>query len=145
MLLLSDKPISCCAAGTNGRLDLRRRAFLTQCIGERCVDQMSRLHGTAYWRHCGSIATKLSRLDACEDRKVVRWCRTQASSHNSHKASLMARSVRRVWALRHQTGAQYSSAEWTKDKVTFRNVVAPAPHPESARFCEVTRGQRCRC
>jgi len=22
-------------------------------------------------------------LDACEDWKVVRWCRTQASSHNS--------------------------------------------------------------
>jgi len=22
-------------------------------------------------------------LDACEDSKVVRWCRTQASSHNS--------------------------------------------------------------
>jgi len=26
---------------------------------------------------------KLSRLDACEDWKIVRWCRTQASSHNS--------------------------------------------------------------
>jgi len=29
-----------------------------------------------------SIATKLSRLDACEDWKAVRWCRMQASSHN---------------------------------------------------------------
>jgi len=26
---------------------------------------------------------KLSRLDACEGWKVVRWCGTQASSHNS--------------------------------------------------------------
>jgi len=26
---------------------------------------------------------KLSRLDACEEWKVVRWCRTQASSRNS--------------------------------------------------------------
>jgi len=26
---------------------------------------------------------KLSRFDACKDWKVVRWCRTQASSHNS--------------------------------------------------------------
>jgi len=26
---------------------------------------------------------KFSRLDACEEWKVVRWCRTQASSHNS--------------------------------------------------------------
>ena len=34
-------------------------------------------------RECSSFATKLSRLDACEDRKVVRWCRTQASIHNS--------------------------------------------------------------
>ena len=31
---------------------------------------------------CGSIGVKLSRLDACKDWKVVRWCRTQASSHN---------------------------------------------------------------
>jgi len=30
----------------------------------------------------GSIATKLSRLNACEDKKVTRWCRTQVSSHN---------------------------------------------------------------
>ena len=45
--------------------------------------QVSRLHGTACQRQCGSIATKLSRLDAGEDGKVVRWCRTQASSHNS--------------------------------------------------------------
>jgi len=26
---------------------------------------------------------KLSRLDACEDWKVVRWCEMQASSHDS--------------------------------------------------------------
>ena len=34
-------------------------------------------------RCLGSTATKLSRLDASEDGKVVRWCRMQASSHNS--------------------------------------------------------------
>ena len=44
---------------------------------------MSMLHGTACQRQCGSIATKPSRLDTCEGWKVVRWCRTQASSHNS--------------------------------------------------------------
>jgi len=44
---------------------------------------MSRLRGTACYRQCGSIATKLNRLDACKDWKVVRRCRTQASSHNS--------------------------------------------------------------
>ena len=30
------------------------------------------------------IATKLSRLDDREDRKNLRWCGTQASSHRSH-------------------------------------------------------------
>ena len=34
-------------------------------------------------RQCGSNATKLNKLDACEGWKVVRWCRTQAFSHNS--------------------------------------------------------------
>jgi len=47
------------------------------------VEQISRLHGTACQRQCGSIATKLSRLDDCEDWKAVRWFRAQASSHNS--------------------------------------------------------------
>jgi len=31
------------------------------------------------WLHCDES----SRLDANEDWKVVRWCRTQASRHNS--------------------------------------------------------------
>ena len=30
------------------------------------------------WLHCD----KAQRLDACENWKVVRWCRTQASGHN---------------------------------------------------------------
>ena len=55
----------------------------TRWTGKRWVEQMSRRHGTMRWRQCGSIAMKLSRLDACEGWKVVRWCRTQASSHNS--------------------------------------------------------------
>ena len=29
------------------------------------------------------LATKTSRLDACEDRKIVRWCRTQTSIQSS--------------------------------------------------------------
>jgi len=28
-----------------------------------------------------AFAKKLSKLDACEDRKVLRWCRTQAGAH----------------------------------------------------------------
>jgi len=66
-----------------------------------------------------------------------------------HKMSLMAGSARRVWALRHQTGVQYSAVEWTRAKVAVRNVVAPAPQTKAASrlrvrrvmstFCEVTR------
>ena len=41
------------------------------------------------------------------------------------KASLMAGSIKRVWALRHQTGAQYSAVEYIRTKVTVHNVVAP--------------------
>ena len=56
------------------------------------------------------------------------------------KASLMAGSVRRVWALRHQTGAQYSAVECTRARVAVRNVVAPTPQPEPAsRLKSATR------
>ena len=44
----------------------------------------------------------------------------------------MAGSMRRVWALRHQTGAQYSADEWTRAKVAVCSVVAPAPQSELA-------------
>ena len=62
------------------------------CSGHKWVSQfespcipteMSRLHGTSCWRPCGSFATKLNRLDACKHGKIVRWYRTQASSHSS--------------------------------------------------------------
>jgi len=56
------------------------------------------------------------------------------------KASLIVGSMRRVWALRYQTGAQYSAVEWTRARVAVRNVVAPAPQPESSsRFRSATR------
>jgi len=56
------------------------------------------------------------------------------------KASLMTESMRKVWALRHQTGAQYSAVEWTRAKVADRNVVATAPQPEPAsRFKSAMR------
>ena len=81
-MLLSDELMSC-AAGTNGCLDLRRRASAfdgrVSVEWNRCPGSMARRA-----RDCGSITKRLSRLDACEDRKVVRWCRMQASSHNSH-------------------------------------------------------------
>jgi len=84
LLLLSDELMSCCAAGRNGCLDLRRRA---SALNGRATAQRSRCPGSVARRairQCGSIATKLIKLDACEDWKVVRWCRTQASGYDWH-------------------------------------------------------------
>ena len=79
--MLSDVLMSYCVAGINGCLDLRCHAFV---LNGQVNTEWSRCWGSmACQRQCGSIATKLSRLDACEGWKVVCWCRTQASSHNS--------------------------------------------------------------
>jgi len=69
---------------------------------------------------------KLSRLDACQDRKIVRMCRTQTSSHNS-QGVVDSRSMRQVWALRHQTGAQYSAVEWTRVRWLFAKLLLQHP------------------
>ena len=73
-----------CVASTNGCLDLRRHSFTLsgQVSAEwsRCLGSS----GMACKRLCNSFAMKLSRLDACKNRMVVRCCRMQASSHNLH-------------------------------------------------------------
>ena len=38
----------------------------------------------------------------------------------------------RVCVLRHQTGAQYSAVESTKERAKMRNALAPAPHLDPA-------------
>ena len=38
--------------------------------------------------------------------------------------------MRRVGVLQHQTGAQYSAVEYTKERAEMRNVLVPAPHPD---------------
>ena len=48
------------------------------------------------------------------------------------KASLIGLLTRRVWALTHQTGEQYSAAECTRIRVAMRNVVASAYQVDSA-------------
>ena len=48
------------------------------------------------------------------------------------KESLRTLSMRRVCALCHQAGAQYSSVEEIRSKVAVRNVLTPAPHSEPA-------------
>ena len=42
-------------------------------------------------------------------------------------AVLITGSIKRVWALRHQTGAQYSAVEYTRARVAVRRTEAPAP------------------
>ena len=47
-------------------------------------------------------------------------------------ALLITGSITRVWALRHQTGAQYSAVENTRAKVAVHRTKAPAPQVVSA-------------
>jgi len=69
----------------------------------------------------GWIPARIGRLPAGVERRHPVTIR---------KALLMVGSMRRVWALRHQTGAQYSAVECTTARVAIRRVVAPAPQPE---------------
>ena len=98
--------------------------------------QVSRLCCKVCKRQCGYFATKLSRLDAYEDRKVVRWCRTQASRHDSQ--GVVDGRINEVGV---STAEPYSSAlECTRVKLTVSNVVAPAPQPEpTSRFKSASR------
>ena len=108
MLLLSDELISCCAAGTNGCLDLRRRAF---ALGGQV---------SAEWSWCpGSVALIARDSVAPLRRSSAGWMPARMRRLSTGigpvaicfvaicKASLMVGSVRWVWALRHQTEAQY--------------------------------------
>jgi len=120
---------------------LRRRAF-APWEREQVSTEWSRCPGyTAWvletvWLHCDEVQqvwmpARMGRLSAGAGRRHPVKIR---------KASLMAGSMRRVWALRHQTGAQYSVIECTRAKVAVRNIVAPALQPEPAsRLKSVTR------
>ena len=91
-MLLSDKLMRCCAAGTNGCLNFRSRA--------------SALNGrvSAKWSRCpGSIALETVWLQCDKAQQVGYLRRLSAGVGRRHpvpirKASLMAGSTRRVWA-----------------------------------------------
>jgi len=139
MLFLSEKLMSCCAAGTNWCLDMRRRAAAPDGRGSaewsRCPGSMARhpRDSVAPLRRssAGWMPARIERLSAGLGRRHTVTIR---------KASLMMGSMRWVWAPRHQTGAQYSAVEWTRARVAVRNVVASAPQLEPAsRLRSATR------
>jgi len=112
---------------TNGCVDLRRHAF---ALGGQVSVEWSRCPGSMPRRARDSVAP-LRRSSA--GWMSARIGRLSAGLGHRHpvtigKASLMAGSMRQVWALRHQTGAQYSAVEWTRDRVAVRRVAVPAPH-----------------
>ena len=124
-LLMSDELMSCYVVGTNGCVDLRCCAFAldghVRAEWSRCPGSMAR-HATdsvasLQWSSAGWMPAWFGRLSAGVGRRhPVTIC----------KASLMAGSMRHVWALRHQTGAQYSAVEWTRAKVAVRQSYCPS-------------------
>ena len=95
MLLLSDELISCCAAGTNGCVDLRRRAFApdrrVSAEWSRCPGSMARhpRDSVAPLRRssAGWMPARIGRLSACVGRR---------HPVTNRKASLMVESIRQV-------------------------------------------------
>ena len=118
--------MSCCAVGTNGCFDLKRRASaLNGRVGaewSKCLDSMARRarDSVAPLRRssAGWMPARMGRLSAGLGRMYPVTIR---------KASLITRSMRRVRALQHQTGAQYFPVECTRARLAIRRVVAPAP------------------
>jgi len=104
LLLSSNELMSCCAAVTNGFLNLRLHAFppdvqvsaeLSRYPGSmaRCArDSVAPLK----WSSPGWMPARIGRLS------TSRGCRHPVTAC---KASLMTTSLRRVWALQHQTGS----------------------------------------
>jgi len=150
LLMLSGKLMICCSADTNGSLDLRRRA---SALDGRVSAEWSRCPSSMVRRPRDSVSPlrrSSAGLDACEDSKVVRWCRTQAFSHNSQ--GVVDGSVSEAGVSTAAPGRSAVFCCWVDQdyKMAVRNVVALAPQPEPASrlevrrvmstFCEVTQG-----
>ena len=100
--------------------------------------------GNAMWSRCpGSMARCAGDSVAQLRRSSAGWMPVRVGRLSAdvgrrqpvtiRKASLMVGSMRRVWALRHQTGTQYFVVECIKGRVAIRRVVAPAPQSEPTR------------
>jgi len=62
--------------------------------------------------------------------------RLSAGVGRRHPVTIRKASMRRIRALRHQTGAQYSAVERTKARVAIRRVVAPAGASKPPQECD---------
>jgi len=116
-----------------------------------CLGSVTRRAGDSVaplWRSsAGWMPARIGRLSAGVGRRHPVTIR---------KASLMAGSLRPLWALRHQTGAQYSAVECTsraiRTVVAVCRFAAPAPQPEPASrlrsatcdVCFLRSDSRCR-
>ena len=155
-LFSSDDLMRCCAASTNGRLDVRCCAFTLGRLKlqNRLKVDWSRCPGSMARRDRDNVAPL---RQSSADRMPERRGRLSASAERRHpvsvrQASLIVGPIRRVWALRHQAAAQCSTVESTRAMVTVRSVVAPPTHPEPAsRLLSATpdvrflrSGSRCR-
>jgi len=103
----------------------------TQWTDDRWVEQMSRLRAR---RARNSVAPLRQRSASWIPARMERLSTGVGRRHpvTIHKASLIAGSTRWVWALRHQTEAQYSAVESTRANVAVRNVVAEDSHQKPA-------------
>ena len=89
-----------------------------------------------------SVAPKRGSSAGWMPERIGRWSVGVERRHpvTMRKVSFKALSMKRVCVLQHQTGAQYSALEQTKNRAAVRNVLAPAPHPDPAsRLRSVTR------
>jgi len=128
---MSDKLMRYCAVSTSVCLDLRCCAF---ALDGRV---------SAEWSRCpGSMARHASDSVAPLRRSSEGWMPARIGCLSAgvgrrrpvaiRKASLMARAMMRLWALRQRTGAQYSTVERIRYRVAIRTVVARASRPAPA-------------
>jgi len=112
-------------------LDLRRRAF---AVNGWLSTQWSKCPNSMAWRARDSVAPLQRSSAGWMTARIGRLSTSVGRRHpvTIRKALLMAGLMRWVWALWHQTEAQYSAVECTRSRVAVRRVVAPAPQLEPA-------------
>jgi len=102
-------------------------------LGGQVSAEWNRCPGSMAWHATDNVAPLRPSLAGWMPVMMGRFSAGMGCRHpvTICKASLMAESMRRVWALQHQTGMQFSAVEWTKAKVAVCNVVAPTPSQAS--------------